>query len=813
MARSHVPRRKRWWRVPLLLVLALVALLLALPYAIETPWLREQIRASVNRALGPLFVGRIEIDRLGQVGLWGVRGVDARIFDAQGQQVIRVQGLTALAWLPGLAWQLVAHGDAPELSIALADIDHADVRLREDEEFGVTLARAFLPREDEPTSPEEPTPGPHLRIERVRIDRIWAHGWVSGSPFLDADLLELRASLSQSSAQGFTLELDGLKLVTRAMPWALEPRGEVLGRIEVPQDEPRPMRLEATLDGSAAGSPLSVEASWVGDALFARLSLAKLPAAQLKSRLPGLALTGDVSVTASIDGELPALDFEADLDAAAAHVRASGSAQVSDGLELMANVEAARVDLSGIVEGGPSSDLELRLSALVFEREEGAFVASQRLDVGAGVLAGTSTPPAWLVGHAELSERGDLLGSGKLRLDEPGAPIHGDYTVALPAQGRSQLSVALTSKLDEPARLIEWGVRTTGTLAIVADFEPETGRVAAKSDVSLSHLNYGELGARNVEARARLSGTLDEPRLHAATTLDLLSGRAHADLDHSRGATTLSLFAAELDLVRLARTLGLPAPLRQGTLSLDLGLRRLAPSAPFTLDGSARADFGKVGVVRARAREFQLPGSTAAFSRPDSLRGEIALDGNVDLSQIEPLLLASELPIERTTGKVRFDVQARHRADDVAGLELAASLETVGLRIVQQRSAPSHFETTADALADTPLALEGIDLRLSLHAYPERGEAVGTLILRDQGGTLAELQAEAGIAGLWPSGLTDVEQLVRMPLKVVLQVPTRKLGSLPLLLRPAALRGRLALDAELEGSIAEPRATALVTLR
>ncbi|HEY6078181.1 MAG TPA: translocation/assembly module TamB domain-containing protein, partial [Polyangiaceae bacterium] len=47
----------------------------------------------------------------------------------------------------------------------------------------------------------------------------------------------------------------------------------------------------------------------------------------------------------------------------------------------------------------------------------------------------------------------------------------------------------------------------------------------------------------------------------------------------------------------------------------------------------------------------------------------------------------------------------------------------------------------------------------------------------------------------------------------VLQVPTRKLGSLPLLLRPAALRGRLALDAELEGSIAEPRATALVTLR
>lgn len=813
-ARLDAPRRRRWWPALLVLAVTLGAVLLALPYAIETPWLREQLRVGVNRALGPLFLGRIEIDRIGHVGLWGVRGVDARIFDAQGQRVIRVQGLTALAWLPGLAWQLVAHGDAPELSIALVDIDHADVQLREDEELGVTIARAFLPREEEEeaTPPEPPGADPHLHIESVRIRRVWAHGRVAGSPALDADLLELRARLSQSSAQGFVLDLDGAKLVTRGMPWALDPRGEVLGRIEVPQDEPRPMRLEATFDGRAADAPLSLEATWVGDALFARLSLAGLPAERLNAQFPQLALSGDVSVTASIDGDLPALDFTADIDAAAAHVRASGSALVSGGLELMANVEAARVDLSGIARGAPPSDLSLRLSALVFEREAGTFIAGGRVDVAPGVLATLSTPSAWLTSKGELSESG-ALGSGKLGIDEPGAPINGDYRIALPEQGRAQLSASLRSQLDAPPRLSAWGVRTTGALTLAGDFEPESGRLAAKSELSLSHLDYRELGARNVEVRARLSGTLEAPRVHAATTLDLLSGRAHADLDYAPEATALSLFAAELDLVRLAQAFGLPAPLRQGTLSLDVGLRRQAPSPHFTLDGSARADFGKVGVVRARATDFQLASSALALSRLDSLRGDVTLNGNVDLSQLEPALIGGQLPIERVTGKVRFEVQARHRPEDADGLELAASIETAGLRIVQQRADPTQFETTADALADSPLALEGIDLRLSLHARPRRGIAVGTLILRDPGGTLAELQAEAGIAGLWPSGLIDVERLAHMPLKVLLQVPERRLGSLPPLLRPPVLRGRLTLDAELEGSIAEPNVTALVTLR
>jgi translocation and assembly module TamB len=88
---------------------------------------------------------------------------------------------------------------------------------------------------------------------------------------------------------------------------------------------------------------------------------------------------------------------------------------------------------------------------------------------------------------------------------------------------------------------------------------------------------------------------------------------------------------------------------------------------------------------------------------------------------------------------------------------------------------------------------------------------VGTVILRDRGGTLAEAQAEAKLAGVWPEHITDAAALARAPLRATLQVPSRRLRSLPPLLRPAALRGRVGLDVALEGNLADPVITAQIS--
>jgi autotransporter translocation and assembly factor TamB len=797
--------RKRWWRWPLYLVFGLVALLALLFVALQTSYAREQVRSQVNSALAGLFRGRVEIERIGNITLWGVSGVDARIFDPDGRQVIDARGLSAAASLTGLGWQLLRNGAAPELYIASVHVAHADVTLREDAELGVTIASTFLPRKTASSAAAASTDaGPRLRIGEVTFDGIWAHGRATGSPALDADLKHLVASLRQSPVDGFSLELHSVELVSRNLPLALDPRGNVVGVVEVPAHAAAPLRLELALDGLAAGSPLALEASWVGDDLHARLSAWRVPASFVNERAPGLALDGDLALLAEVDGQLPQLDFDVELDGTAAHVNAEGYVVVTDGLELSATVAAARVNLAHLAAGAPESNIELRANAFLVEREDGHFVGSHRIDVAPSRLAGEQTPALWLSGKDELQRDEGVVSSGRLGANEPNLSVLGAYRISLPSRGNGLITATFASDFDNPTRLTALGIHTCGTAAFSLNLQPEPRQLSAKGALNLRYVDYRALHVRNIELQANAAGKLADPRLRAAMSFDLLAGRAHADLDYSAAQQKLDVFAAHLNLLPLLQSLGSPLPLQQATLDLDAHIAGTAATPHYRLNLDANADLGKVGAFKLAASEFQLPTSMPSLARLGVLEGQVLASGQLDLAALSPLITAAGLPIERTTGKVRFELGARHRHADLQGLELSLQVDTNGLRIVEQRKTSSEIATAAAAIDNEPTALEGIDLHLSSRTWPKTGEAVGTLILRDTGGTLAEVQTEAQLAGLPLSELTNVARLAQVPLKVTLEVPMRRLPSLPALIRPAALRGRVSLAASMDGSIAEP---------
>jgi hypothetical protein len=796
-----------------LLLVSVVTLLVALTIALQTSWARERIRLQVNAALEPLFQGRIQIDRIGQVGLSGVSGVDARIFDPAGRQVIRAQGLRAVAWLPGMAWQLVAHRDAPELEILLAQVDHADVTLREDEELGVTIASTFMPRETAEDAEPSSAQGPTLRLRHIRFGRIWAHGTVAGSPALDADLVSLHASLSHSPVDGFELDLVRAELVSRALPLGADPAGTVSGSIEVPQDEARPMRMEAHLEGRAASSPLSVDVTWVGDLLHGFVRLPRLPAAFVNQQAPGVELDGELTVTAEVEGELPELEYWAEIDGTAAHVSASGYAVLSGGLEAAASVAVARLDVARIVRDAPSSDLRLLATAALFEDDDGCLLGAERVEIDRGRIAGESTPATWVSGELSVSEASDLALWGRLGADEPGLALLGDYRVAVPAHAPTRVATSLTAKLNEPARLTSLGVHAAGDASLSLQLSPDTGALSGKAAVSLRHLDYERLQTRNVEMQARASGTLDQPRLNAASTVELLSGRAHADLEYSAQHQKLSLFLADIDLKRLALGFGTKLPLETATLGLDATLEGSARSARYTLDAAASASFGKVGQAKLVAKQLELPTAAPTLASLGAMRGDLTASGKLDLSQLSALLTASGIPLERTTGQVRFEVTAKHSRDEDRGLELSAFVDSNGLRVVGERKSERPPATTGEAVDSRPWALEGIDVHLAARSEPRAGTAVATLILRDHGGTLAEAQVAAKIADLWPNGLANADAISRIPLQARLHMSERKLQSLPPLVRPAVLRGRVSVDARLEGNLTRPDVAAAFVAR
>lgn len=805
--------RRGFWRWPLYFVLGLAVLLALLYVSLRTSFARERIRGMANAALAETFRGKLVIDRLGGVGLAGVSGVDARVFDERGQQVIRLQGVNVTLSVPRLVWQLVANADRPELGIAAVEVGHADVHLREDPEAGVSLASAFLPRETgEPPEPSPPGSGPRVRVESIRFGSVWAHGRAAGSPPLDTELRELRARLTQSPVDGLRLDLHGVELVTRGLPLGVDPRGHLTGAIESPADEAGPLRLEVALAGQAAQSPVSLEASLVGDDVHARLLLAQVPGAFIDERASGLALDGDVALAAELDGPLPQLDFSAVVNAAGAHVSAVGYAVVAEGLELQANVGVSRLDLARVASDAPETELELRASLLLLEEADEQLVGAYRLDLEPGRVGAEITPALWLAGRMRLDDEVGVATSGRLGAQENGAQLLGAYRVSLPEQGEGKVALTLDAELEDPARVQRFGVKVAGTARVSAELSPERGSVVGRASLSLRHVEHPQLQARNLEVRAQVGGTLDDPRLRAAATLDLLSGRAHVDLDYSARAQQLELFVADIDLPRLSRLLGAELPIERGQLGLDARVTKASPSASYVLDATAQADLGPLGGVKLEATQLELPTTAPTLAGLGAVHGELRVEGKAKLEALSPLLTSLGAPIERTTGQLRFEVFARHRPGDERGLELSASVDTNGLRVVQQREATEEVQTTSEAILRQPLAIEGIDLHLAAHGSPRTGEVVATLLLRDRGGTLAEVQTEAKLGGLPPSELFDATALAGVPVRATVHVPTRRLQSLPPLLRPAAALGRVAVDAELSGTARDPRMTATVNL-
>jgi translocation and assembly module TamB len=412
-----------------------------------------------------------------------------------------------------------------------------------------------------------------------------------------------------------------------------------------------------------------------------------------------------------------------------------------------------------------------------------------------------------------LDADGAIAGAGQLAVEDTGMSVRGRYQAALPsgAPERGRVKADLHAELNDPARLAQLGVKAAGNAEVTAELRLADLSLDGKASMSLRHVDHALVQARNVEVAARAAGTLDRPRVHGGVIMDVLSGRAHADLDYGPSGQELAFFVTNVDLIRLSNILGSKLPLQQATLDVSGRVTSRGSSARYTLNSEGKVDLGKLGAVRLKAVDFELPAAVPPRSQWDSVKGDLVVNGNLQLEALSPMLRDAGLPIERTTGTVRFEVASKHMADDPRGLALSLALDTNGLRIIQQRDPPEKIATTADARSSQPFALEGIDVHFSAHAHPRDGETYGTLILRDPGGTLADIEAATQLPEAWPAGFAGAASLTQLPIKVRLEVVRRKLGSLPALLRPAGLRGRLSVDATLEGTLMAPQLAAKVS--
>ncbi|HWP08362.1 MAG TPA: translocation/assembly module TamB domain-containing protein [Polyangiaceae bacterium] len=586
-------------RVALGLLIVVLLLPPALLVALRFDAPRAFAAHQVDQLLAGLFRGRIHVAAIEQVGLGGAR-VTGSIDDPKGHRVISFQSVTVRLNVPALLLRLVRDGGAPSvIRIDEVAIPHAEIALIDDGTGAPTLAHTFDPQSPSPPPTTPSAPPPTLSIARIRIDHAWVHGALGSSPHIDAELSEARAKLGLDR-KAFQVDLSDARSLVRFPTYDLNPRGRLVGRLEVPLGA-GPLVADTTFTGVAAGTSLVAQASLDGQRLRAEAQIPELGAATVRAFVPDLTLRGTLRVAARAEGTLDALDLMLDIAGDAGELSARGKLDTGTPLRANAALTGRRWDVSAVVPSAPQTSIALE-GTLSVEVDQTTTRAHYELGFRRPNVAGKQLPDIRTRGALEARET-KLAVDGNVSASEAGTQAEATYAVRLAGE-RGSVETALELKLADSPRLVALaGVRTRGTVNARARLSFPDPALRAVADAKLEGVERGpdRLGA--TRAHVEVEGKLADPTARATvsialahvlgrdfsalrTTFEGTPSKAHVELALTRRANERLRVASELGFSdgTLALT-NTTAHLRDRQGALDLVMARAKLG-----DGKVRLD-------------------------------------------------------------------------------------------------------------------------------------------------------------------------------------------------------------------------------
>ena len=523
----RAPRPASFWRrlgrrlggVALGLLLLLVVLPPALLVALRFEAPRAFVARKLDTALASLFRGRLRIAVLERVDLGGVR-VTGSIEDPAGRSVIRFQSVTVRASVPALLVSVIRGGGTPgAIQIDEVRIPHSEVTLVDGPDGIPTIAHAFDPRTPSAPTSGPSTPPPTLTVSDLRIDHAWVHGRVGSSPLLDAELSRASATLGLDP-KTFHVELTDSRLVSRLEPYALDPRGKVVGALRVPFSTD-PLSMKVTFEGDAAGTPVVARATLEGEGVSAEAHLAGVSEATLRRFVPGLSLRGTQRVDARAQGTLRELSLTLDAAGEAGQISAQGRLFTGPPLRVELTAAGKRWDASALAPTAPATSIDFDAVLALVSEDSGVRVRYD-LAVQRPVVAGETLPSVTTEG-ALRAAGSELTLEGEVRAKEAGLDARGSYAVRLAGE-RGHVEVGLNVDVSNPPRLVALaGIRARGKATVRARLELPKLTVGGLVEARFDEIERGadRVGATRLHVEA--DGPLADPRLKGS----VLASGAH----------------------------------------------------------------------------------------------------------------------------------------------------------------------------------------------------------------------------------------------------------------------------------------------
>jgi translocation and assembly module TamB len=658
----------------------------ALLHLAYVPLFARLVVASVNRALDPLFLGHVYIDRVRRIGFGGAMGLDGHVDDTQGRRMLTLEGIDARLSTFALLRSLPSKGpidvDIPDVSVA-----HAFLELDPDETGVPRIARAFGARS--PTQSTGKGRSVRLALPHAHIARLSIHA----PPVTDdAELDGADASLLLSD-DGLVVDIGRGHLDIRGLPRGAQASGIVQAHFEQPASGARLLR--ASWEGAVGAVVERADVTLRGQDLDASLDVSPVGSAEVCVLLPEWPIAAVCSAHAEAHGTLPHLTVGAQASVGGGTVDISGQVTLGSPVQATAHFDIRKLDGRSLVSPIPCSSIDVGGDVSVEARPTGEVIARGNLGLTSAQCGSHPLPPAAVTVDFTRAAQGNLSGHADVTIHEPGAP--------------TVLSLRLNSS-PERSELSFEAATNAASLETISALE---GTVSGRASVHAT----GTIDLRALSIDARASGSVADLR---ARDVAVTTARMDA---HATGPLLRPSIAIEVEAESVsAPAVSLAAVSMQGRMTLDGGvglhdvqidfagdgppIRATATLFSF-VDGTVRLDSGLVEGLGAPLTT-EVRGSAAGVT----LRAKSA---GIDLERV-----ASFASIPARGGKLSLDLDTTVTASSAEGrvaIDLShgviGSLRNVDAHleaVLHGRGGSGHATATVDDIA----ALEAHSTSLAL---------------------------------------------------------------------------------------------------
>ena len=413
-------RTRRWLRGVLLAAgLAATfaaALVLGLGLHADIAPARRVAGRAVQKALGGLLHGTVEVGPFTSIGLWGARVKDAWLVDEYGRRVITLTGVRAE--LPPL---VVIHdilfGTPPLNFIAKhVRVERARVDFVADPRSGEpTIVRAITPRPSASGPSTGPSTAPRVYLPSIEIGFIALSTELIDVPPLHASLRKVQGELLVDE-NGLSADVKRFGMVHSGLGADAHGTGTLSARTTGGL-------LKVTFDGFYGDVEARLNVLLNEGKLEASAEAPAATPVAMKAILPGWPVRETTSARLAVEGRFPMLQTTLGLRARSTSVDVEGPILISHEPSALLTVAVRRFDARLVADGAPETDLSLD-GTVIAKTTGGKLRVEAHTRTEPALVEGTVVPAV----DASGTWDGEM-GNGTVRIAEPGMPVTATFAV------------------------------------------------------------------------------------------------------------------------------------------------------------------------------------------------------------------------------------------------------------------------------------------------------------------------------------------------------------------------------------------------